>query len=81
MRHVLLAIIIVTSLTPIAVAEPLRLDRAEKATTEAKPLPTKRAYNSCATFGAGFVKVDGTDTCVKIGGAVSVGVGGAAGSR
>ena len=32
-------------------------------------------HDSCAQFGAGFVKVAGTDTCVKIGGAVSVGAG------
>jgi hypothetical protein len=80
MHFILLAIIVVTSLAPISAAEPLRLDKAEKAATIAKP-PAKRAYNSCAAFGAGFVKVDGTDTCVKIGGAVSIGVGGAVGSR
>jgi hypothetical protein len=39
------------------------------------------ARNSCAAFGPGFVKVEGTDTCVKVGGAFSVGVSGAAGSR
>ncbi len=81
MRYILLAVVLVTSCAPISAAEPLRLDRAEKATTSAKPLPAKRAYNGCAAFGAGFVKVDGTDTCVKIGGAVSVGVGGSLGSR
>jgi hypothetical protein len=30
---------------------------------------------------AGFVKVEGTDTCVKIGGAVSIGVGGSRAGR
>ncbi|HTE96165.1 MAG TPA: porin [Bradyrhizobium sp.] len=39
------------------------------------------AGNSCAAFGPGFVKVDGTETCVKIGGAVSIGVGGSSGVR
>ena len=28
-----------------------------------------------ASFGPGFVKVEGSDTCVKLGGAVSVGAG------
>ena len=84
MRSILLAIIVLTPLTALSQAEPLRLDQAEKAATSAKPLPTRPGLMSrsgCATFGAGFLKVDGTDTCVKIGGAVSVGVGGAAGSR
>jgi hypothetical protein len=80
MRHILLSILLVASLTPISATEPLRIDKAEKATISAKP-PARRAYNSCAAFGVGFVKVDGTDTCVKIGGAVSIGVGGAVGAR
>ena len=48
-----------------------------------KMLPLKRATsaNSCAAYGAGFVKIEGTDTCVKIGGAVSVGAGASSGSR
>ena len=54
MRFILPAIIVVTSLAPVSAAEPLRLDKAEKAATLAKP-PAKRAYNSCAAFGAGFV--------------------------
>jgi len=33
------------------------------------------AVNSCAAYGPGFVKVEGTDTCVHIGGAISVGAG------
>jgi hypothetical protein len=43
-----------------------------------KNLPVKqpRSDNSCvATFGAGFVKLAGTDTCVKVGGSISVGAG------
>jgi hypothetical protein len=31
--------------------------------------------NSCAAYGPGFVKVEGTDTCVQVGGAVSIGAG------
>jgi len=48
-----------------------------------KLLPPKRATsgNSCAAYGPGFVKVEGSETCVKVGGAVSIGVGGSAGSR
>ena len=45
------------------------------------PPAKSAAGNPCAAFGPGFVKVAGTDTCVKVGGALSVGVSGAAGSR
>jgi porin-like protein len=40
-----------------------------------KTLPVKEPkYNgSCAAYGAGFVKVAGTDTCVKVGGSVGIG--------
>ncbi|WP_338700797.1 hypothetical protein V5279_21555 [Bradyrhizobium sp. 26S5] len=42
-----------------------------------KTLPSKSATRSnlCASYGPGFVKVEGSDTCVKLGGAVSVGAG------
>lgn len=40
-----------------------------------------RGLNSCAAFGPGFVKVEGSDTCVRIGGSISVGVGGGSGAR
>jgi hypothetical protein len=39
------------------------------------------AGNPCAAFGPGFVKFEGTHTCVKVGGAFRVDVSGAAGSR
>ncbi|MCO5129348.1 MAG: hypothetical protein M9932_02135 [Xanthobacteraceae bacterium] len=43
--------------------------------------PPARAMNSCAAFGPGFVKLEGSDTCVRIGGSISVGVGGGSGVR
>jgi hypothetical protein len=41
-------------------------------------LPMKRTapVNSCAAYGPGFVKVEGSDTCVQVGGSISIGVGG-----
>ena len=41
----------------------------------AKTLPVKEPKydGSCAAYGAGFMKVAGTDTCVKVGGSVSIG--------
>jgi hypothetical protein len=58
-----------------APAEPLPLN---KTLPLDKTLPLKGATSrgSCAAFGPGFVKVEGSDTCVKLGGAISVGAGG-----
>lgn len=42
--------------------------------------PPKQAGNPCAQFGPGFAPAAGSDTCVRIGGGISVGVGGNAGS-
>ena len=42
--------------------------------TSGKQLPLKGAgaASSCAAYGTGFIKVEGTDSCVKISGAVRV---------
>ncbi|QPF88423.1 hypothetical protein IC762_17240 [Bradyrhizobium genosp. L] len=42
-----------------------------------RTLPSKSTTrsNPCAAFGPGFVKVEGSDTCVKLGGGISVGGG------
>lgn len=37
------------------------------------PPPKSATANRCAAFGPGFVKVEGTDTCVKVGGSIMVG--------
>ena len=49
----------------------------------AKTLPVKppKADNSCAAYGAGFVRLADTSTCVKIGGTISVGAGARVGHR
>jgi hypothetical protein len=66
-----------------AAAEQPRLQKADKAATSGKSLPLKRpiSANACAAYGAGFVRIEGTNTCMKIGGAVSVGAGVSSGSR
>jgi Porin subfamily len=38
----------------------------------AKP-DTSANVKSCSAYGAGYVNIPGTDTCVKVGGSVSVG--------
>jgi len=78
MRKILL-LIAVTALLPASseAAEQARQSKSDKSIS-ARQLPLKgaRTDQSCAAYGAGFVRVDGTPTCVKIGGAVSIGVGG-----
>ena len=51
------------------------LPKSDASATSGKLLPLKGATsgNSCAAYGAGFVKVEGTGTCVKIGSSISVG--------
>ncbi len=83
MRKSLLVMMAVAVLPSIAAADQQpRLKKSEKAATSGKLLPLKRSYpaNACAEYGAGFVRVEGTTTCMKIGGAVSVGAG-VSGSR
>ena len=77
MRKSLLVIVALMLSASAALAEQPRLQKPEPAPTSGKVLPLKgaRSANSCAEYGAGFVKVEGTNTCMKIGGAVSVGVG------
>lgn len=41
-----------------------------------KPVARPRQATSCAQFGAGFMQMPGSDSCVRIGGGVDVGVGG-----
>ena len=66
-----------------AAAEQPRSQKPDQAATAGRLLPLKRSNsaNACAEYGAGFVKIEGTNTCMKIGGAVSVGAGVSGGSR
>lgn len=61
-----------------AVEQPRKQKKSEPSTSAGRQVPLKGAGagNSCAAHGPGFVKVDGTQTCMKIGGAISVGAGG-----
>ena len=83
MRNILIAIIVTLIPASLAAAEPFHALKDKTAPPADTPAPAKRTVNSCAAYGAGFAKVDGSDTCVKIGGAVSVGAssGGSVGSH
>lgn len=39
------------------------------------PRASASAGNPCAGYGPGFARVDGTETCIKVGGAIRVDVG------
>jgi Porin subfamily len=82
MRTILFVLSATLLLLSSAAAEqtrPLKFDQP----ADSKTLPVKqpRSDNSCAAYGAGFVKVDGTNTCVKIGGSISIGAGANVGRR
>jgi Porin subfamily len=83
MRKSLLILTAVVLASIAARAEQPRLQKADKTATSGKQIPLKRSHsaNACAEYGAGFVKIEGTNTCMKIGGAVSVGAGVSSGSR
>ena len=72
---------VVALLPSAANADQFRLHKPDKAMAPDKPLPLKRSSNACAEYGAGFVKIEGTGTCMKIGGAISVGAGVSHGAR
>jgi hypothetical protein len=73
----ILAVIVVGLLSASAVSAQQSSDRKPGKPAAAAPLrPAKAAANPCAEYGAGFVRVEGSSTCVKIGGSFGVGVGG-----
>ena len=77
MRKSLLVIAAVLLPASAAFAEQARIPRSDKTATSGKPLPLKgaRSANSCAEYGAGFVRIEGSNTCMKVGGAISTGAG------
>jgi hypothetical protein len=83
MRKSLLIGIAMVLCSIAAAAEQPRSQKPDKPSMSGKLQPLKRSNsaNACAEYGAGFVKIEGTNTCMKIGGAVSVGAGASSGSR
>jgi hypothetical protein len=78
MRTILLAMLLLALPASAALAQQASPYKSDKAAPSDKVLPLKGAAsgNPCAAFGPGFVKVEGSGTCVKIGGATSIGVSG-----
>ena len=76
MRTFLLTTLIAVLSGSALLADPVNRPKSNYTTPPERLPPVKRAAgNPCAAFGPGFVKVAGSDTCVKIGGAFSVDVG------
>ena len=76
MMRTTLLILIWFAATSAAAAEALRLPPTEPPQA-GKTLPLKGAggkarAGSCASYGPRFVMVEGTGTCVKIGGSISI---------
>ena len=72
-----LLIVIPLLATSAAAAEALRLPPAERPQAGTASAPLKGAAGkvragSCASYGPRFVMVEGTGTCVKIGGSISI---------
>ena len=82
MRNILIALVIAALSGASALAESFSANKREQSAAAGRST-AKRAgpNNPCSAFGPGFVKVDGSETCVKIGGAVSVGAGSSIGSH
>jgi hypothetical protein len=57
-----------------AFAESGRLPAPVPRSEKVLPLKGAAATNSCAAYGPGFVKLEGSRSCVKLGGTVDVGV-------
>jgi hypothetical protein len=75
MRKLFLAVVVAVLPTWVAVAQQPS-QQPKKSPKSGTLLPVRG--NPCAKYGAGFVKVEGSDTCVKLGGNVSVEAGGSA---
>lgn len=83
MRNILCVITITLLPVALGLAESAGAQNPDRRANSGKLLPVKREGGShgCAAYGPGFAKVEGTETCVKIGGAVSIGVGSSSGQR
>ena len=75
MRTIFLVIVVAGLSTSAASAQQSRDGKPGKPAASVPLRPAKAAANPCAEYGPGFVRIDGSSTCVKIGGSFSVGAG------
>jgi hypothetical protein len=65
------AVVVNSGVIAQTLVEPNSKPKLSQPSGQAKLQPALRR-KSCGTFGAGFVQIPGTDTCIKIGGYVTV---------
>jgi hypothetical protein len=75
MRTVFLVIVLAVLSVSAAPAQQSRDGKPDKQAKSLPLRPAKAAANPCAEYGAGFVRIEGSSTCMKIGGSIGVGVG------
>ncbi len=71
------AIFLLPSTLPAQSANP-RADRTARVAPEDRAAARSSASKTCAEYGPDFVMVNGSKTCVRVGGALRIGVGGRA---
>jgi Porin subfamily len=82
MRTFFLAMLVAALSPSTVLADPASRPKLDYATAPDPLPPAKRAAGEpCAAFGPGFVKAEGTDTCLKVGGSFQADVSGAARAR
>jgi len=72
--RIVLAVLL--AILPACVAAAQSADQPRKASPKPGTQHRSAGSNPCAKYGPGFVRVGGSDTCVKLGGSVSVEGGG-----
>jgi hypothetical protein len=75
MRTIFSVIVLAVLSASPASAQQFRDGKPDKPAKSLPLRPAKAAANACAAYGAGFVRIEGSSTCIKIGGAIGVGVG------
>lgn len=76
MRNSVLAIGLAVLSASSVSAQQSRDRKQDKPPTSVPLRPAKTAANPCAEYGPGFVRIEGSSTCMKIGGGLGAGVGG-----
>jgi len=79
MRTLLIVFLGLIAVSPAIAETPGHPASVDRPLPSDKVLTPKGTANPCAAYGPGFVKIEGSGSCVKVGGTLDVGV--AASSR